>query len=396
MLSRAYELDDRNPTVAAALREALVGQARGLIGSDPTGAEHLLHRALKIESEDGEAKGLLSLLEDHRRQAAVDQWVSQVRQLQSQGDLRAAAAVVEQGLRTFPGEARLAQLQASLKKGLEEVRRQDLEEVKRLRQDGATTFDEPTLQTYSGRLDDLSDLYVDDAEFRTAAEAARRSLERSPVPVEQPESPPPSPDVIPPEPVAQVPEPKPRVRATPVWQRALSFVKARPKAWGAGALAGLAVLLLIVVVSRPAKPKVQHVVSREYGPLESNTAPSAPAVFLAGKPSVTPATALQLSVAPGPVEIEAGLPGYQTKKIAVTVAGGAGQAVSLTLVPVVALKLQFPSEGRVAINNEDPVNVQDGQLVPAKIRLARTPLNSPPDEAALLVLRSKSGRKGRP
>ena len=153
MLPRAYELDDRNPAVGAALREALVGQARGLIDSDPSAAEQLLHHALKIEPEDGEAKGLLSLLEDHRRQAAVDHCVSEVRHLQSQGDLRAAAATAEQGLRTFPGEARLVQLQASLKKGLDDVRRQDLEEVRRIRQDAAVTFDEPTLHTYSGRLD---------------------------------------------------------------------------------------------------------------------------------------------------------------------------------------------------------------------------------------------------
>ena len=98
----------------------------------------------------------MSLLEDHRRQAAVDHCVSEVRQLQSQGDLRAAATLVEQGLQTFPSEARLVQLQASLKKGLEEVRRRELEESKRLRQDAATTVDEPTLQTYSGHLDDIT------------------------------------------------------------------------------------------------------------------------------------------------------------------------------------------------------------------------------------------------
>ena len=46
------------------------------------------------------------------------------------------------------------------------------------------------------------------------------------------------------------------VRTTPVWQRALSLVKARPKVWGAGALAGLAVLLVIVVVSR--RPEAGH------------------------------------------------------------------------------------------------------------------------------------------
>ena len=42
MLSRAHELDDRNPAVTAALREALVGHARGIIDTDPAAAEQLL------------------------------------------------------------------------------------------------------------------------------------------------------------------------------------------------------------------------------------------------------------------------------------------------------------------------------------------------------------------
>src|SRR5262249_8003665 len=45
------------------------------------------------------------------------------------------------------------------------------------------------------------------------------------------------------------------------------------------------------------------------------------------------------------------------------VANGARVPVPLTLLPVLALKLQFPSDGRVAINNEDPITVQDGQFL---------------------------------
>ena len=89
MLYRAYELDDRNPQREPRCEKPLLEQARGSTDSDPAAAEPLLHHALNIEPEDGEAKSLLSLLEDHRRQAAVDHCVSEVRQLQSQGDLRA-------------------------------------------------------------------------------------------------------------------------------------------------------------------------------------------------------------------------------------------------------------------------------------------------------------------
>ena len=101
MLTRAYELDDRNPAAGAALREALVEHARGFIDSDPAAAEQLLRQALNIDPEDGGAKGLLSLLEDHRRQAAVDRCVSEVRQLQSQGDLRRPPELSRKGCRRF-------------------------------------------------------------------------------------------------------------------------------------------------------------------------------------------------------------------------------------------------------------------------------------------------------
>ena len=366
ILTRAYELDDRNQAVAAALRESVVEQARGVIDSDPAAAEQFLHRALKIEPDDREAKSLLSLIADRRRQAAVDQWVSEVRQLQSQGDLRAASGLVEQGLQTFPSEARLVQLQTSLKKSFDEVRRRDLEEVKRLRQDAGTALDEPTLRSYADRLDDITQAYGDDAEFRAAAEGVRRSLERSPVAVEEPANGP-AREEIRIEPAAQAPAVKPAptvTRTAPVWEGAFSLVKARPRVWGAGALAVLAGVLVIAGVSHMPKrgnsggPKAVP----QTGTLEITTTPPGATIFIGGKPSgiTVPGS---LSMPAGSVDIEARMPGYQTAKTTVTLAAGTRLAVPLTLGPVLALKLQVPSEARVAINNEEPAPVPDGQFL---------------------------------
>jgi len=361
VLSRAHELDDRNPVVTAALREALVGHARGIIDTDPSAAEQLLHRALQIEPEDGEAKGLLSLIQDHRRHAAVDHCVSEVRQLQSQADLRAAVAAVEQGLQTFPTEARLIQLHASLKKWLEEIKHQELEEARRLRQDAPVPVEEPTLPTYSGRLEEPSLLSGVDTDLFTAAEAVRRASEQPPVPVVEEEEVSPTPEVIP----AKAPPPKtvsPQVRTIAVWQRGLTLVKARPKLWGGGALAGLAVLLLILFVSRRSGPPPPPPTPPQ-GTLAITTSPSGAAVLVNGKPAGTALAPLQFSLPPGSVEIEARLPGFQTARTTVNLAAGARLAVPLALAPVLALKLQFPSEGRVAINDEEPVTVQDGQFL---------------------------------
>jgi hypothetical protein len=206
-------------------------------------------------------------------------------------------------------------------------------------------------------------LYVDDAEFRTAAEAARRSLERNPIPGEEVQSPPPPPaEVIAIEPVAHVPEPKLRVGITPAWRRALSLVKARRKLWMAGVIGGLAVLPLLAVLFIHKKPPPPPPPPKN-GILEITTSPAGAAVLVNGKPRGTAAAALQLSLVPGPVEIEARSPGYQTKKVTVNLAGGARLAVPLNLVPVVALRLQFPAEGQVGINDEEPVTVQDGQFL---------------------------------
>ncbi len=361
ILTRAYELDDRNQAVVAALREALVEQARGVIDGDPAAAEQLLQRALKIEPEDGEAKSLLSLIADRRRQAAVDRCVSEVRQLHSQGDLRAASGLVEQGLQTFPSEARLVQLQTLLKKSSEEVRRRDLEEVKRLRQDAGTALDEPTLKSYAERLDDITQGYGDDAEFRAAAEGVRRSLERTPIAVEETVSEPAQVETRT-ELEAQAPAVKPAptvVRAAPGWERALSVVKARPKVWAAGALAAVAVVLVIAGVSRVPKrgDSTKRIEVVQTGTLDITTIPPGAAVFVDGKP-----ISGTLSMKPGPVEIEARMPGYQTAKTTVNLAAGTRLAVPLTLTPVLALKLQVPSEARVAINSEEPAAVPDGQF----------------------------------
>lgn len=361
ILTRAYELDERNSAVVAALRETLVEQARRAIDGDPATAEQLLQRALKVEPEDGEAKSLLSLIADRRRKAAVDRCVSEVRQLQSQGDLRAASGIVEQGLQTFPSEARLVQLQTSLKKGFEEARRRDLEEVRRLRQDAGTALDEPTLKSYADRLDDITQAYGDDAEFRAAAESVRRSLERAPVPVEEPVSAPAQEETRT-DPAVQAPAAKPAptvVRAAPLWERALSAVKARPKVWGAGALAVVAVVAVIAALSRVPKPGDSNrpKVVAQTGTIEITTTPPGATIFVGGKPG--PGT---LSLAPGSVDIEARMPGYQTAKTTVNLAAGARVALPLTLMPVLALNIRIPSEGSVAINKEEPVTIQDGQF----------------------------------
>ena len=78
--------------------------------------------------------------------------------------------------------------------------------------------------------------------------------------------------------------------------------------------------------------------------------------------SGTATQALRLELPVGPIEIKAKLPGYQPALAKVVLTTASNSPVTLALVPVLALKLSFPSEGRVAINNEEPVTVKDGQF----------------------------------
>jgi hypothetical protein len=86
-------------------------------------------------------------------------------------------------------------------------------------------------------------------------------------------------------------------------------------------------------------------------------------VWVDGKSSGTAAQTLRLSLAAGSAEIEARMPGFRPAKTSVNLAGGSHAPISLTLEPVLTLKVLFSGEGRIAINNEEPVKVQDGQFL---------------------------------
>jgi serine/threonine-protein kinase len=326
ILTRAYELDDRNPAVSAALRAALVERARGLGDSEPAAAEQCLRQALSIDPQDLDAMSLLSVLEDRRRQATVDRRVAEARQLQSQGDLEAATTLVGQGLETFPSEPRLVQLQNSLKKAMEERRRQEIEEANRQREATSITLDPPTLEPASTNLDDSTRVYTPES-----------------IPVQEPERIEP-----PPKPV----EPKPPARSTPRLQLPGNW-----RLWGVGALAALVVGLLFVVVSRrstaPPPPPIPKKAT-----LEITTTPSGAAVTVNGKA----VTLSPVELDPGSVTVEATLPGFAKATQTTELKAGARVPVALTLVPVLSLKLTLPTDGRVVIDNEEPVAVQDGQF----------------------------------
>jgi serine/threonine-protein kinase len=113
-LRKAASLDNRNVVIRAALLNALVEQARSVLGQDWRAAEPLIEQALSIDGGHPLARSLQGLVLDYKRQEIVNECVSQARELQTAGNLSAALAKVEEVMAAYPNEIRLAQLRATL------------------------------------------------------------------------------------------------------------------------------------------------------------------------------------------------------------------------------------------------------------------------------------------
>ncbi len=114
-LRKAASLDSRNPVIRIALLNALVEQARSVLGQDWRAAEPLIDQALTLDASHPLAKSLQGLVLDYKRQEMVNACVSNARVKQASGDLNGALAIVESVLHAYPNEVRLVQLRATLR-----------------------------------------------------------------------------------------------------------------------------------------------------------------------------------------------------------------------------------------------------------------------------------------
>jgi eukaryotic-like serine/threonine-protein kinase len=113
-LRKAAALDSRNAVIRAALLNALVEQARSVLGQDWRAAEPLIEQALHIDGAHPLARSLQGLVLDYKRQEIVNDCVSQVREMQANGDPSGALVKLEDVLVSFPHEVRLLQLRKTL------------------------------------------------------------------------------------------------------------------------------------------------------------------------------------------------------------------------------------------------------------------------------------------
>jgi serine/threonine protein kinase len=173
LLREAYELDENNSLARAVLANSLVEQAHSIVESDWREAEKLAREALELNPGHPMAKTIRTLILDQKRETFVEECVSQARKLQTGTDLAGALSRIEEGLSVYPREPRLIQIQETVQRDLQtqrrQIRRRDLEELRRMEGEINASADAAEKQALVARLRGLAEKYSTDGEILSVA-----------------------------------------------------------------------------------------------------------------------------------------------------------------------------------------------------------------------------------
>jgi eukaryotic-like serine/threonine-protein kinase len=173
LLREAYELDEDNFLARAILANALVEHARSIVETDWQEAERLAKEALDLNPAHPMAKTIRTLILDQKKENFIEECVSQARKLQSSTDLSGALSRITEGLSVYPREARLIQIQESVQRDLQtqrrQIRRRDLEELRRMDTEIEATADDTSKEALAGRVRSIAAKYSTDGEILSVA-----------------------------------------------------------------------------------------------------------------------------------------------------------------------------------------------------------------------------------
>jgi len=173
LLREAYELDENNSLARAVLANSLVEQAHSIVESDWREAEKLAREALDLNPGHPMAKTIRTLILDQKRETFVEECVSQARKLQTATDLSGALSRIEEGLLVYPREPRLIQIQETVQRDLQTLRRQtrrrDLEELRRMESEIDAATDAASKQALAERVRAVADKHSSDGEVLSVA-----------------------------------------------------------------------------------------------------------------------------------------------------------------------------------------------------------------------------------
>jgi eukaryotic-like serine/threonine-protein kinase len=173
LLREAYEMDENNSLARAVLANSLVEQARVVVESDWREAEKLAREALDLNPAHPMAKTIRTLILDQKKETFVEDCVSQARKLQTATDLAGALSRIDEGLSVYPREPRLIQIQETVQRDLQaqrrQVRRRDLEELRRIEGEVDAAGDAASKQALGERVRAMADKYPNDGEVLSVA-----------------------------------------------------------------------------------------------------------------------------------------------------------------------------------------------------------------------------------
>ncbi len=173
LLRQAYELDENNSLSRAVLANALVELAHSVVEADWREAEKLAKEALDLNPAHPMAKTIKTLILDHKKENFVEECVSQARKLQAAADPAAALSRIEEGLSVYPREPRLIQIQETVQRDLQaqrrQLRRRDVEELRRMESEVEAATDAASKQVLADRVRAVAEKYSTDREVLSIA-----------------------------------------------------------------------------------------------------------------------------------------------------------------------------------------------------------------------------------
>jgi serine/threonine protein kinase len=416
LLQAAYELDEHNSLTRAVFSNALVEQARVVAESNWHEADRMAQQAFDLNPSHPLSKTVRTLILDQKREQIVSSCLSQARKLQASGDLTGALSRIEEALAAYPREVRLTQIQETVQRELQsqrlQMRRRDLEELRRMEGEAETITDPAGKRVFGERVQSLAGKYLEDEEVLAVAngllgqmkiakvqgkapsqsagqENPRKQLVpgASPIPSSVGDGPtasiyypvtmdvaptssgkisssalspkvaePPSPSAATP-PRSQLKAPLPLDRQTsPAKMRFMSSSQLRYALIGTSVVALLLLVFLFVRhrhSSRPISPTVAR--------FTVHTTPAGATIRI--NHEVRGTSDLQADLPPGSYEIEAQLDGYQSKTSSVESKAGSQGSIDLTLepaLPVVRLSSDTGA-GKISFDGQPAVDLDGAQ-----------------------------------
>src|SRR5579863_4056510 len=392
-LRSARQLDDRNPGIRTALRDALLSQAQALLETDWQAAAAAADQALELDPSHAIARSVRSRALDRKRESEVGKRASQARRLQAEGDLQGAKAEVDAALQNYPSEARLTVMRDSLHQEISQSQRsgervQDLERARGLQQQ-AQGADTDKLKSIYELSRGYAQKHPEEAELQTIAREVERIVKArgdrrsSKAKATKPPKPP-GPSAL----KQWLEKAGQAIASLPA--KLLPFFTERAVIVVAGVVV-LAALGLIAWRLYPHTNKAAAV------PVRVNIQPAGATLQINGEARGT--SDQPLSLLPGDYQVDAALPGYEPAHTTLSVHAGSPAVLDLTLHPLVQmLRVAAPDldGGQVYLDNNPvgtlesgAVTVPDIKVGQHTLRISDTPLGG---QDANLSFQSTSDR----